>query len=112
MPAVIEYPEAAAQSHRMTRILAAALFAALMHLAPPAWAADCYADYKAKQDNPLRLHYGVMKLNGACATGPARGEIEGRLSRDGWTLLNVISVFGSDGLTKRRENAGSYFLRY
>ena len=22
--------------------------------------ADCYADYKAKQDDPLRLHYGIM----------------------------------------------------
>ena len=34
-------------------------------LAQPAQAADCYADYKAKQDSPLRLHYGVMQLRGA-----------------------------------------------
>ena len=25
--------------------------------------AACYADYKAKQENPLKLHYGIMKFD-------------------------------------------------
>ena len=32
-------------------------------LAGPAQA-ECYADYKAKQDDPLRLHYGVAQVSG------------------------------------------------
>ena len=80
--------------------------------APAARAADCYADYKAKQDNPLRLHYGVIQLRQACAKGPARTEIAARLKQNGWTLLNVLSVFGPEGLEKRRGDAGSFYLRF
>lgn len=39
-----------------------ALLAFAMMATSPA-AADCYADYKAKQvDPPLRLHYGVAQI--------------------------------------------------
>lgn len=94
----------------MPRTLAlAALMAAL---ALPAQA-DCYADYKAKQDNPLRLHYGVMQVSdGACSPRAAQAEIAPRLAAQGWTLLNVIGVFGPEGLDERKGNAGAYFLRY
>ena len=78
----------------------------------PAQAAECYADYKAKQDNPLRLHYGVLQLNGACARGPAQAEVAARLKQAGWTLLSIRSVFGPEGLTERKGDAGSYFLRF
>ena len=74
--------------------------------------AACYADYKAKQDNPLRLHYGVIELTGACNAGAARSEAAARLSGAGWTLLNVISVFRAEGLDQRKDNAGPYFLRF
>jgi len=84
----------------------------LCALAAQASAADCYADYKAKRGNPLELHYGVVKLNGQCAAGPAKAEISARIAGDGWTILNVVSVFGLDGLDQRRGNAGTYFLRY
>ncbi|MEL6586896.1 MAG: hypothetical protein AAFY65_01590 [Pseudomonadota bacterium] len=74
--------------------------------------AVCYADYKAKKDNPLQLHYGVMQVpDGACSVGAARSVVAGRL-RDGWQLLNVVSVFGPEGLDQRRASAGAYFLRY
>lgn len=75
-------------------------------------AADCYADYKAKQDSPLRLHYGVMQLSGTCAKEPAKSELSARLTQNGWTLLNVLSVFGPDGLEERKANAGPYYLRF
>lgn len=95
----------------MPRTLAlAALLASVLAL--PAQAA-CYADYKAKQDNPLRLHYGVMQVSdGACSPGAARAEMAPRLAAQGWTLLNVIGVFGPEGLDERKGNAGAYFLRY
>lgn len=89
-----------------------ALAALLAALALPAQAA-CYADYKAKQDNPLRLHYGVMQVpDGACSPRAAGAEIAARLRAQGWTLLNVIGVFGPEGLDERKANAGAYFLRY
>lgn len=77
--------------------------------------AECYADYKAKQDDPLRLHYGVAQVSdGACGAGPgaAEGELAPRLASGGWTLLNVLSVFGPEGLGERKSSAGEYFLRF
>lgn len=94
----------------LTLALALALAACLAASAAPA--ADCYADYKAKQDKPLRLHYGVVQLTEACDKAGAQAEVAARLQRAGWTLLNVLSVFGSDGLDKRKANAGPYYLRF
>ena len=74
--------------------------------------AQCFADYKAKQDSPLRLHYGVMEISGPCRPGPARKQVKSRLKQNGWTLLNVMGVFGPEGLEDRRANAGAYYLRY
>ncbi|PVZ50486.1 hypothetical protein [Thalassobacter stenotrophicus] len=85
-------------------------FAVLM-MAVPATAA-CFADYKAKRDNPLRLHYGVVEVTGACTVQAARAEIAQRIARDGWQLLNVVSIFGPEGLAERKESAGTYFLRF
>ncbi|OED46047.1 hypothetical protein AB838_21650 [Rhodobacteraceae bacterium (ex Bugula neritina AB1)] len=96
------------KQHLLIPVLAAVLLA----LSPPAYAADCYADYKAKQDNPLRLHYGVIQLSGTCKKKAARNEIQSRIAPGGWTLLNVLSVFGPEGLQKRKANAGSYYLRF
>lgn len=73
---------------------------------------SCFADYKAKQDDPLRLHYGVIQLNGACDAGSAETEVEDRLDAEGWVLLNILSVFGSEGLNERKQSAGRYFLRF
>ena len=81
-------------------------------IAAPAHA-DCYADYKAKRDNPLRLHYGVAQVpDDACNKKAAAAVIAPRVARDGWTLLNVVSIFGPEGLAERKQSAGAYFLRY
>lgn len=93
----------------MTRPILA-LAALLAVLASPA-AAECYADYKAKQDDPLRLHYGVAQVS-ACDKGTAEAELQPRLAAGGWTLLNVLSVFGAEGLEERKASAGDYFLRF
>ncbi|MBM7065994.1 hypothetical protein IU397_00155 [Actibacterium sp. 188UL27-1] len=87
-----------------------ALLGAIL-LAGPAHAA-CYADYKAKRDNPLRLHYGVIQLSGQCSARAAANEIARRIAGEGWTLLNVLSVFDDAGLQERRQSAGSFYLRY
>ena len=84
----------------------------LLALAGQASAA-CYADYKAKKDNPLQLHYGVAQVSESnCTPGKAAGELKPRLRADGWTVLNVLSTFGPEGLAERKASAGAYFLRY
>ena len=88
------------------------ILALLLLTAAPA-SAECYADYKAKQDNPLRLAYGVAQVSdGNCDAGSAEGELAPRLADAGWTLLNVMSVFGPEGLSEREGRAGDHFLRY
>lgn len=76
--------------------------------------AECYADYKAKKSNPLTFHYGVIELpNAACQDDEKmRINIHNRIKGRGWSLLNVISVFGSDGLAQREQDAGKFFLRF
>lgn len=75
--------------------------------------AACYADYKAKTDNPLKLHYGVISLPDAACNRAAAGQvIARRIAVDGWQLLTVMSVFDDSGLGQRKANAGAYFLRY
>jgi hypothetical protein len=90
-----------------------ALGIGLSAVAEPASAA-CYADYKAKKDNPLKLHYGVAQLpNSACSSPSAAAKaIAPRLEAAGWTLLNIVSLFDDGGLNGRKANAGPYFLRF
>ena len=82
-------------------------------VAAPASAA-CYADYKAKRDNPLRLHYGVMRIDTTPCTmsDTVRTTVADRLSAEGWQLLQVQSVFDESGLENRKSDAGRYFLRF
>jgi hypothetical protein len=74
--------------------------------------AACYADYKAKRDDPLRLHYGVTEVRGDCSIAAAEAQLRGGLDRDGWQLLNVLGVFDESGLEERRDSAGEFYLRY
>lgn len=89
-------------------ILTCAVMLALTGVA----SAQCYADYKAKQDNPLRLHYGVAQISGACSGSNAAGQISSKLAKEGWTLLQVLGVFGPEGLDQRKASAGRFYLRF
>ena len=71
--------------------------------------ADCYVDYKAKMDDPLRLHYGVAEVYDCENPAP---ELADRLAANGWELLTVLSIFGPEGLDERIDSAGDYFLRF
>lgn len=95
----------------MKHIILSLACAALMAAPAAAQAADCFADYKAKKDDPLRLHYGVAQVS-ACDPGTAQAELSNRLAEGGWTLLQIMSVFGPDGLDQRKDSAGQYFLRF
>ncbi|MCR9110464.1 hypothetical protein [Marivita sp. XM-24bin2] len=79
---------------------------------PAAAQAACYADYKAKQDAPLRLHYGVAEISEPCTPDSAQEQLKTRLAQAGWTLLNVVSVFDETGLAERKDSAGPNYLRY
>ena len=75
---------------------------------------NCYADYKAKKNNPLRLHYGISKINtDLCENRNAITlDLESRLQSSGWILLKLLDVFGNEGIDERKDSAGIYFLKY
>ncbi len=91
----------------LTAFLMAAAFAA------PADAA-CYADYKAKQENPLKLHNGVVQVDiSPCAmSNNVTSQVQRKLQSAGWQLLQVQSVFDDSGLARRKQDAGQFFLRF
>ncbi|MGX9352784.1 hypothetical protein ACS3QZ_16425 [Shimia sp. W99] len=95
---------------RHIALMAAMLLA--LALPNPAAAAECYADYKAKKDSPLRLHYGVMQLHQGCSKADAKKEVAARIKGDGWKLLNVLSVFDGSELAGKESSAGQFYLRY
>ncbi len=98
--------------HAMKQIVLSLVAALVLGIASTAAEAACYADYKAKRDNPLKLHYGVMQLRGECSKQAARAEVSQRLNSNGWILLNVLSVFDDSGLGQRKDSAGQFFLRF
>ena len=97
----------------MRRLYLSLLVVSALIAATPVSAA-CFADYKAKRDNPLRLHYGVIELSDAACGTPSRAEAEvrQRIARGNWELLNIVSVFGDEGLGERKKSAGEFFLRF
>ncbi|MDC0737896.1 hypothetical protein N6L24_06375 [Cognatishimia sp. SS12] len=99
-------------THALIRILPALACIAAVTFASGALAEDCFADYKAKQNDPLRLHYGVAEISGSCTASQAQQELSPRLAPDGWVLLNVLSVFDASGLDSRKADAGQFYLRY
>ena len=89
------------------------LTAFLLAFAVPADAA-CYADYKAKRENPLKLHYGVVQVDiSPCSmSNDVTSQVRRKLQSGGWELLQVRSVFDDSGLGKRKRDAGEFFLRF
>ncbi|MBU2866617.1 hypothetical protein [Pacificibacter marinus] len=92
------------------RLIAAALALAVL---PMSANAACYAEYKAKRDNPLKLHYGIAEvLDAQCNASAAQAALAPRLAADGWVLLSVVGFVDEAALQGKKESAGSYFLRY
>jgi hypothetical protein len=97
----------------MNKRLFSFVAASVLALALPAHAA-CYADYKAKREDPLRLHYGVIQVDISPCTmsDNVKSLVAKRLQSSGWQLLQVQSVFDDGGLGKRKQDAGEFFLRF
>ena len=76
--------------------------------------ADCYADYKSKKNEPLRLHYGIARIDtSVCKDRDAAVlDLRARLQTNGWILLKLMDFFEQEGLEERKENAGACFLKY
>lgn len=87
--------------------------AALACLALPAHA-DCYAEYKAKKDDPLRLHYGILLIEADICPDPKEAEVivQDRLADTQWTLLNVIGLSKAAPSKEQESNAGTFYLRF
>lgn len=97
----------------MKHIAALLLATGLMAALPAAAQAECYVEYKAKQDSPLRLHYGILSLPGACpGKSAAKQTATARLASGGWVLLNVVGLSEQSPSEAKRANAGAYYLRY
>ena len=111
---VIDFPRVTTQALLMT--YARYLFLAFVGVLAFAGSvqAACFADYKAKRDNPLKLHYGVIQVDvSPCEVSKAvEAQVKGRVKAGGWTLLQVQSVFDDSGLESRKKDAGQYFLRF
>lgn len=75
--------------------------------------AACFAHYKAKQEDPLKLHYGIAQIaDAACTPDAAKSILENRLSGQGWTLLNIVKVSPNAPTPQEQANAGEYFFRF
>lgn len=83
--------------------------AAILTLAAVPAQAQCYADYRAQRTGPVQLHYGVAEV--PCG-GNAAAQLAARLQSQGWTLVDILSTFGPEGLGSRQGRAGQFFLRY
>ena len=80
-------------------------------LATPATAA-CFVEYKAKQDDPLRLHYGILEISTTSCPGNAQALAAARLQNGGWTLLTVLGLSTDTPSAQQRANAGENYLRF
>lgn len=91
------------------------LFAALFIIAPSFAHASCFVDYKArKDDDSLKLHYGVMAMSGSeCLDmSLAQKSAQERLNASGWTLLRIVSKFDESKLGEKETDAGPFFLKF
>lgn len=80
---------------------------------PAAGHAACYVEYKAKRDNPLKLHYGVAQLDDTeCNARAAQRALSPKLASDNWVLLSIVGFVDAEKLDEVKANAGQYFLRY
>lgn len=113
MPLLLIFENAARNVIAMKKRLILISCAVALLLAAPAHAA-CFADYIAKKENPLKLHYGVMQVDiSPCRMSDnVKALVTKRLKAGGWSLLKVRSVFDDGGLGKRKQDAGQYFLRF
>ncbi|MCT4557660.1 MAG: hypothetical protein N4A61_06330 [Pelagimonas sp.] len=85
----------------------------LVLMVPTGALAECFVAYKAKQDSPLRLHFGVLSLPGDCPSkADATAQASRRLTNAGWTLLTITQLSETPPSLKTKADAGEHYLRY
>lgn len=77
-----------------------------------AHANECFVLYKAKKDNPLKLHLGLIQINDECASHDIEGITIQRLNSSGWKLLKIVKFTGKIEVEKMEKDLGDYFLKY
>ena len=77
-----------------------------------AYANECFVLYKAKKDNPLKLHLGLIQINSQCSNHDIEGITSKRLSSTGWKLLQIVKVSSNVDTKKMESDLGDYFLKY
>ena len=96
----------------MVRVIAAAIFLWGACLSSVAHAEDCFVLYKAKKDNPLKLHLGLMKIDLTCSDDAIEAILRRRLLPAGWSLLQIVNVSQDIAVEKIKRDLGEYFLKY
>ena len=96
----------------MVRVIAAAIFLWGACLSSVAHAEDCFVLYKAKKDNPLKLHLGLMKIDRTCSDDAIEAISRLRLQPVGWSLLQIVNVSKDIEVEKIKRDLGEYFLKY
>lgn len=77
-----------------------------------AYANECFVVYKAKKDNPLKLHLGLMQISGQCLIQDIEGITSRRLDSTGWKLLKIVKTSSNIDAEKMEKDLGDYFLKY
>ena len=76
------------------------------------YAGECFVLYKAKKDNPLKLHLGLMQVNKPCSGKSLEIVVSNRLNPSGWLLLKIVNTIESVETEKMKSELGDYFLKY
>jgi len=77
-----------------------------------AYADTCFIFYKAKKDDPLRLHLGLMKMERHCSDVEIEALSQQRLVLHGWSLLKIVNRSVQIDEKKIESDLGEYFLKY
>ena len=96
----------------MVRVIAATIFLWGACLSSLAHAESCFVLYKAKKDNPLKLHLGLMKIDRTCSDDAIEAILRLRLQPVGWSLLQIVNVSKDIEVDKIKRDLGEYFLKY
>ncbi|WP_417242053.1 hypothetical protein [Celeribacter sp.] len=98
---------------RITHIARIGLATGLIALMPALAQAECYVSYKAKREDPLKLHFGVAAVpDAACSKDAAAAALAPRLAHDGWILLTIAAMIDETELEALKDSVGAFFLKY
>jgi hypothetical protein len=76
------------------------------------YADECFVLYKAKKDNPLKLHLGLMQVKNACLGRNLESIVSNRLNSSGWLLLKIVNITENIETEKMKSDLGDYFFKY